>query len=207
MGAVTSVGIVDYGMGNVQSVWNALEHLGARVQLLESPDDRRGVDRVVLPGVGAFGVAMANLRRRGWDDGVREHVGGGRPFLGVCLGLQLLADRGVEDGDHEGLGLLPGVSRRLTAPQGVRMPHIGWNEVRPIRTDGIVADVSPGTCFYFVHSYVLTPSDPSAASAVTEYGGSEFVSVVEVDNIVATQFHPEKSQKAGLELLRRFLAS
>lgn len=204
---MTNVGLVDYGMGNLRSVRNALELLGARVFVLEDPAGLSGVDRVVLPGVGAFGVAMANLRNAGWDDALSEYVlQKGHPFLGVCLGLQLLADRGSEDGEHRGLGFIRGTTLRLERPADVPIPHIGWNEVRPIRTDGILSDVTPGTCFYFVHGYTLVPEDPSVVAGVTEYGGQDFVSVIERDNVVATQFHPEKSQKPGLGLLRRFLA-
>jgi glutamine amidotransferase len=201
------VGLVDYGMGNLRSVRNALELLGARVLLLEDPAGLSKVDRVVLPGVGAFAVAMTNLRNVGWDDALSEYVlHMRRPFLGLCLGLQLLADRGTEHGEHRGLGFIAGATLRLERPDDVPLPHIGWNEVRPVRTDGILSGVKSGTCFYFVHSYALVPEDLSVVAGVTEYGGHDFVSVIERDNIVATQFHPEKSQTHGLDLLRRFLA-
>jgi glutamine amidotransferase len=204
---MTHVGLVDYGMGNLRSVRNALELLGARVSVLQDPAGLIGVDRVVLPGVGAFGVAMANLRSVGWDEALSEYVmHGGRPFLGVCLGLELLADRGIEGGEHRGLGFVAGAALRLERPADFPIPHIGWNEVRPIRKGGILSGVAPGTCFYFVHGYALVPDDPSVVAGVTEYGGQDFVSVVELDNVVATQFHPEKSQRPGLDLLRRFLA-
>jgi glutamine amidotransferase len=204
---MTNVGIVDYGMGNLRSVRNALELLGASVFVLADPAGLSKVDRVVLPGVGAFGVAMSNLRSAGWDDALPDFVlQKARPFLGLCLGLQLLADRGTEGGEHRGLGLIAGATLRLERAADVPMPHIGWNEVRPTGTAGILSGVKPGTCFYFVHSYALVPDEPSVVAGVTEYGGQDFVSVIERDNVVATQFHPEKSQKHGLDLLRRFLA-
>jgi glutamine amidotransferase len=204
---MTKVGLVNYGMGNLRSVRNALELLGGQVSVLEDPAGLPQVDRVVLPGVGAFGVAMVNLRKAGWDDALSEFVvRRGRPFLGLCLGLQLLADRGTEHGEHRGLGFVAGTTLPLVRPASVRMPHIGWNEVRPVRLDGVLSGVKPGTCFYFVHSFALVPDDPSVVAGVTEYGGEDFVSVIERDNVVATQFHPEKSQKHGLDLLRRFLA-
>jgi glutamine amidotransferase len=204
---MTAVGIVDYGMGNLRSVRNALELLGASVSVLADPAGLSRVDRVVLPGVGAFGVAMSNLRSAGWDEALANVVmQKGKPFLGLCLGLQLLADRGTEGGEHRGLGFVPGTTIRLERAADVPMPHIGWNEVRPTGTARILSGVTPGTCFYFVHSYVLVPDDPLLVAGVTEYGGEDFVSVIERDNVWATQFHPEKSQKHGLDLLRRFLA-
>jgi glutamine amidotransferase len=204
---MTAVGIVDYGMGNLRSVRNALELLGASVSVLADPAGLSKVDRVVLPGVGAFGVAMSNLRSAGWDEALADVVvQKGKPFLGLCLGLQLLADRGTEGGEHRGLGFVPGTTLRLERAAGVPMPHIGWNEVRPTGTTGILSGVTPGTCFYFVHSYALVPDDPAVVAGVTEYGGEDFVSVIQRDNVWATQFHPEKSQKHGLDLLRRFLA-
>ena len=204
---MTAVGIVDYGMGNLRSVRNALELLGASVSVLADPSGLSRVDRIVLPGVGAFGVAMSNLRSAGWDDALADSVlHNGKPFLGLCLGLQLLADRGTEGGEHRGLGLVSGATVRLERAADVPMPHIGWNEVRPTGTAAILSGVTPGTCFYFVHSYALVPDDPSVVAGVTEYGGEDFVSVIQRDNIWATQFHPEKSQKHGLDLLRRFLA-
>ena len=204
---MTRVGLIDYGMGNLRSVRNALEVLGASVSILETAAGLSAVDRVVLPGVGAFGAAMASLQAGGWDEALSEHViRQGRPFLGVCLGLELLADRGIEGGECRGLGFVAGAALPLERAAGVPLPHIGWNEVRPTRPSRILADVPPGTCFYFVHGYALVPEDTSVIAGVTEYGGQDFVSAIERDNIVATQFHPEKSQKAGLGLLRRFLA-
>lgn len=202
---MTSVGVINYGMGNLRSVRNALESLGATVAIVDSAEALHAFDRAILPGVGAFGDAMKNLGAAGWREAIRRYAQAGRPFLGICLGMQLLAERGTEHGDNEGLGLIAGTVRKLTPPVTVRIPHIGWNEVRPAADTRLLAR-GPSECFYFVHSYAFAPSDAAVATGFTEYGGVEFASVVEQGNVMGTQFHPEKSQKAGIQLLTRFLA-
>ncbi|MFO0678072.1 MAG: imidazole glycerol phosphate synthase subunit HisH [Polyangiaceae bacterium] len=200
------VTLVDYGMGNLRSVRNALESLGAEVSIGTRSADLASADRVVLPGVGAFGDAMANLRGGGWPEALAEHaLVRQRPFLGICLGMQLLATRGTEHGVHEGLGWIPGEVRKLERPAPHRVPHMGWNEVRAVRPSALLADLQAEATCYFVHSFVVVPEDASCVTGVTEYGGTDFVSVLERGNVVATQFHPEKSQKHGLAILGRFL--
>jgi glutamine amidotransferase len=202
------IAIVDYGMSNLRSVRNALELLGANVVTATAPPQLAGATKIVLPGVGAFGDAMANLRAGGWVEALDAEVRKNKkPFLGICLGMQLLAERGTEHGDHQGLGWIPGSVVRLARPNEVRIPHIGWNELKLKNRGGVLADVPPGSCFYFVHSYALEPSDPTIVSGTCEYGGSDFVASIEYENISAVQFHPEKSQKSGLAILKRFLAS
>ena len=203
---MTSVGLVDYGMGNLRSVANALEGLGASVTVVKEPRELHAYDRVVLPGVGAFGDAMGNLTRAGWPEALAEHARRReRPFLGICLGMQLLADRGTEHGDCAGLNWFAGAVRKLDRSPPHRIPHMGWNEVRALNRSGLLRDLAPDASCYFVHSFAFAPEDSNVVTGVTEFGGVDFASVVERGNIVATQFHPEKSQKHGLALLARFL--
>lgn len=205
-GAMASVALVDYGMGNLRSVRNALEGLGATVIVVSDPRGLDAHDRVVLPGVGAFADAMQNLRGAGWPEALSEHaLVRQRPFLGICLGMQLLASRGTEHGLHEGLGWFPGEVRQLERPSPHRVPHMGWNEVRAVRRTGLLRDLAADATCYFVHSFAFVPDDAVVVTGVTEYGGTDFVSVIERGNVVATQFHPEKSQKHGIGLLDRFL--
>jgi imidazole glycerol-phosphate synthase subunit HisH len=200
------IGIVDYGMGNLTSVLNAFVALGADAAILRKPEEADGADRLVLPGVGAFGDGMANLKRAGWIDVLEREVRGrGKPFLGICLGMQLLATEGTEHGVHGGLNWIPGRVERLEpGDASLRVPHIGWNDVRFEKKDGLYAGLGDSGVFYFVHSFALKPNDPSAISGLCAYG-VEFAASVEVGNIAATQFHPEKSQKAGLRVLRNFV--
>lgn len=200
------IGIVNYGMSNLRSVANAFESLGCAPRILEQPSDLSGTDRVVLPGVGAFGDGMKNLRAGGWVPALEQEVlGAKKPFLGLCLGMQLLATKGTEHGDWDGLGWIPGVVRRLqpTDPL-VRVPHIGWNEAEVVKRDGLYRETKGEQTFYFVHSYAFTPEDPAVVSAYCTHG-ERFAASVERGNIFATQFHPEKSQKCGLALLKNFL--
>lgn len=202
------VGIIDYGMGNLTSVRNAFHAIGAEVLVLDRPESLVSATHIVLPGVGAFGDGMRNLHDRGWvsvmDDEVR---GKEKPFLGICLGQQLLARRSTEHGDHEGLGWVAGDVVRLSdLDRTLRIPHVGWNDVMLARRDGIYRDGfgEPGV-FYFVHSYHLVPDDDAVVDGWCEYG-ARFAASISVGNIRAVQFHPEKSQKAGLQVLRNFLA-
>lgn len=196
------IAIVDYGMGNLRSVQRAFAAAGHPATVTSSPADVEQAERLVVPGVGAFGDAMAELARRGLDAPVRSALRRGKPFLGICLGLQVLFEESEEFGRHAGLGVLGGRVVRFPAGE-LRVPHLGWNQVRRLRDHPVLAGIEDGTYFYFVHSYHVAPSDPSVVATVTDYGG-EFVSAVASGGIFACQFHPEKSQAAGLTLLANF---
>ena len=203
-----NVGVIRYGAGNIDSVVRALEVCGATPQVIEDAADLDTVAAIVLPGVGAFSHGMAALRSSGFVDALEvEVVQNQIPFLGICLGMQLLAERGNE-GSHQwedGLGWIDGEVARLPADE--RVPHVGWNEVYPTDTDGgdaLLRNVEPGRDFYFVHSYRLTPANDAVWAASTPYG-SRFCSAVVREHIWGVQFHPEKSQKVGFEVLKNFL--
>jgi len=198
--------IIDYGMGNLRSVLNAFRVLGADARVSANPSDLRDADRAVLPGVGSFGDAMRNLRERGWVSALETEVRTPRkPFLGLCLGMQLLARTGSEHGTHEGLGWLDGSVDRLPETDStIRIPHIGWNTVRFSAGNRLFRGLGEAGVFYFVHSYAMKPGDPAVASGTCSHG-VEFTASVEQENVFGTQFHPEKSQKIGLSVLRNFL--
>ena len=193
--------IIDYGAGNLRSVQKAFEHLGYPARFTSDPADVRNAPAVVFPGQGASPPAMAALRGSGMVDVVREVVASGTPFFGVCLGLQLLLEWS-EEGDTHCLGVVPGRVQRF-AP-GLKVPHMGWNSVRLQRTHPVFNDVPEDSYFYFVHSYYAAPDDSSWAAGVSAYG-VEFASVLAKDNLVATQFHPEKSGAIGLKLYDNFM--
>jgi glutamine amidotransferase len=194
------IAIVDYGMGNKRSVEKALEHVGARPRITADHDVLRAADALILPGVGAFPEAMRRLRANGLDDVVRERASGGVPLLGICLGMQLLFESSTEHEGAAGLGLLPGECTALRAP---KLPHIGWNEVAFVRESPLVAGLGPAAAFYHVHSYVCRAADESDVVGRGEYG-EPFASIVERGNVLGAQFHPEKSSRDGLALLRNF---
>ena len=201
------VAIVDYGMCNLDSVARAVEECGATALVTEDPKELEKANRIILPGVGAFPDAMRNIRERGLDETmVEQAVEKEIPFLGICLGMQLLAGKGFEIDETAGLGMIPGEVRRL-APSGedTRIPHVGWNEVYPASDSPLFKGITPGKDFYFVHSYHLCPRDESDVLACTPYAGN-FVSAVHRGSIWGVQFHPEKSQRGGFQLLRNFLA-
>ncbi len=200
MGRTASVTVVDHGAGNLRSVVRALHHVGASVLVSADAGEVANSDRIVLPGQGAFADCMTRLKAHGLDLAIREHLEKGRPYLGICLGLQVLFETGHEHGEHLGLGVLKGQCRLLNRAPGLKLPHMGWNQVRGTAL-GADAD---GAWFYFVHSYHVVPSEP--LDAVTTHHGVDFVSAVVRDNITACQFHPEKSQAPGLSLLRRFIS-
>ena len=203
-----TVAIVDCGISNVDSVARAVEECGGRARLTGDPDELAGAAAIVLPGVGAFPEAMRRLRERGFDEAIREQAAGqGIPTLGICLGMQLLADASEEHSETEGLGLIAGrVVRLEPAAADERVPHVGWNEVHPEGDPPILRDVEPGKDFYFVHSFRFAPDDEADVLARTPYCGG-FASVVGRERVWGTQFHPEKSQKAGFALLRSFLST
>lgn len=199
--------IVDYGMGNLASVANAFAAVGAASLVTSRPSDLASATRVVLPGVGAFGEAMRRLREGGLIEPLREAVLTRRtPFLGICLGMQLLAERSEEHGKHEGLGWIGGAVTRLEpGDDQLRIPHVGWNVVHAARPSVLFDGLPAEPTFYFVHSYHLLTTDPAATVGVCQYGG-DVTAAVARDHIFGTQFHPEKSQRRGLALLRNFLA-
>lgn len=200
------VGVVDYGMCNLDSVRRALEEAGGRPFVTDDPADLDAADRIVLPGVGAFPDAMRNLRDRGLDDALRKQVvDDGVPFLGVCLGMQLLAATGHEGEPAEGLGWIDAEVTRLTPVAGERVPHVGWNEVYPAGPSPLFAGIPDGTDFYFVHSFHVRCADGDDVLATTPYCGA-FTSAVARGHVFGVQFHPEKSQRHGIRLLRNFLA-
>ena len=196
------IAIIDYGAGNIRSIAKALHYVGAEVQVTDDPAAIAAAKGIVLPGVGSGGAAMARMTQRGLDDAIRQATKQGRPFLGICLGMQLLVDFHAE-GEVEGLGLFPGEVRRI--PHGPKIPHMGWNQVRPTRTGlPIFAGIPPDACFYFAHSYYVEPQDQQGVAAVTDYG-SPFCSVIVTSRVWGTQFHPEKSGSIGLQLLHNYV--
>jgi glutamine amidotransferase len=199
------INIVDYGMGNLRSVQKACEKLGVPVRICTRPDELHGCERMILPGVGAFRDAIAELRRQRLVEPILEHIAANRPFLGICLGLQLLFDLSREDGTWEGLQVLRGEVVRFPDRPGMKVPHMGWNRVDRTGACPLFAGIPPDAHFYFVHSYYVVPADESVIAARTEYG-SPFTSAVSRGRMFATQFHPEKSQAFGLQLLKNFAA-
>ncbi len=195
--------IIDYQMGNLRSVQKAIERVGGEAIVSSDPRQIAAAEKLILPGVGAFGDAMAEINRRDLAKPIREFVESGRPFLGICLGLQLLFERGFEHGEHEGLGILGGDVVRFELPPSFKVPHMGWNSVTKENIAPILSDTVDGTHFYFVHSYYVRPADPGVVALTCDYGG-KFCAMVWRDNLFATQFHPEKSQHDGLKLLEAF---
>lgn len=201
--------IVDYDMANLRSVQKAIEAVGYAAQIVRTPGEVARAGHLVLPGVGAFKDAVRVLRERGLDEAVMSHIHAGRPFLGICLGLQMLFERGFEDGVHEGLGVFKGdvvrfdVDGRADQAERLKVPHMGWNTLRKVANSPLLNGLGENPSVYFVHGYHVKPTDPALAATLTDYGG-EFVSSICRDNVVATQFHPEKSQTVGLQILRNF---
>jgi imidazole glycerol-phosphate synthase subunit HisH len=197
---VTLIAIVDFGMGNRRSVEKALEHVGARVRLTADHDVLRAADGLVLPGVGAFPEAMRNLAASGLDEVVAERARAGVPLFGICLGMQLLFEASTEHEGARGLGILPGTVTKLESP---RLPHIGWNLVTFERPSALTEGLGDAAAFYHVHSFACRPADATDTVGTSEYG-ERFASVVERGNVMAAQFHPEKSSRDGLRMLRNF---
>ena len=197
--------IVDYGMGNLRSVQKAFEKLAVPAEICTHPKDLADCRKLVLPGVGGFRDAIAELRRLDFIDPIKAHIAAGRPFLGICLGMQLLFDVSYEDGTWEGLGLIPGEVVRFPENCDLKVPHIGWNQVAGSAECPLLAGIPHDSYFYFVHSYYVVPRDDSVVAGRTDYGVT-FTSAIQSGNIFATQFHPEKSQQFGLKLLHNFAA-
>lgn len=197
--------IVDYQMGNLRSVQKAIEHAGGNAIVSSDPGEIAAASKLIMPSVGAFGDAMQELRRRDLVSPIRDFIASDRPFLGICLGLQLLFDRGFEHGEHEGLGVLEGDVVRFDLDHRLKVPHMGWNSVAVLKQSPVVEDIPDGTHFYFVHSYFVRPADPSVVAMQCEYG-HPFCAMVQRGNLFATQFHPEKSQADGLKLLSGFVS-
>jgi glutamine amidotransferase len=202
---VASIVIVDYGMGNLRSVQKAFEKMGHAAAISGDPNQIAEADKVVVPGVGAFQDAIARLHEVDMVRPLTEHIRAGKPFLGICLGLQLLFTKSYEDGEHAGLDLFPGEVVHFADLPGLKVPHMGWNQVRIRRPAPVLQDFPDGTEAYFVHSYYVVPKDPRIIAAETDYP-TPFTAMIWQDNVFATQFHPEKSQQAGLGILHRFAA-
>ncbi len=196
------IAIIDYGAANIHSIEKALEQVGAQVRVTDDPQIVGEARAVVLPGVGAGGTAMARMTERGLDDAIRNATQQGKPFLGICLGMQLLAQH-HDEGEVAGLGLFSGEVRRI--PHGPKIPHMGWNQVRPLQDNlPIFAGVPSDAYFYFVHSYYVEPYDQHGVAGVTDYG-SPFCSVIATEQVWGTQFHPEKSGAVGQQMLKNFV--
>jgi len=196
--------VVDYGMGNLRSVAKAFEAVGANVRVSSKAKDIKEAKAVVVPGVGAFGDAVKHLEELGLKDELISAVKKGKPYFGICLGLQILFEEGFEFGRHKGLGLLGGKVVRFEKKEGYKIPHMGWNSVNIKKTGDMYKDIKDGEFFYFVHSFYVVPKKEEVVASTTPYI-DEFCSSVEVDNIWAVQFHPEKSQRAGLKLIKNFI--
>ena len=194
--------IVDFGAGNLHSVSRAVVNAGTRPLVTSNPSYLDDAEAVIVPGVGAAADTMSNLRASGFVEPIRDYIASGRPFLGVCMGQQALFEVSKEGGEHQCLGILPG--RVVRFSNGLKVPHMGWNQVRIVKQHPIFEGVDDGSYFYFVHSYYPQPADPDVVIGETEYGVT-FASVIARDNIVATQFHPEKSGEAGLRMYANFL--
>lgn len=202
--AAASIVIIDYQMGNLRSVQKALEHVGFQATVTGDPAAVEKADKLILPGVGAFGDAIAELRSRGLTAPIIEAIQAGKPFLGICLGLQMLFEQSREGGEHKGLGVLKGSVERFAPNPLLKVPHMGWNRIQ-VEQPGcpLLKDIAPDAYFYFVHSYYVVPQEPEVNWLSSEYG-IRFCASIWRDNLFATQFHPEKSQKDGLQLLKNF---
>ncbi|MBI85638.1 MAG: imidazole glycerol phosphate synthase subunit HisH [Planctomycetaceae bacterium] len=195
--------IIDYQMGNLRSVQKGFERVGHQAVITSDPVEIARAEKLVLPGVGAFADAMSELERRKLVGPILAAIGDGKPFLGICLGLQLLFETSYENGCHQGLGVLAGEVVRFDLPAPFKVPHMGWNQTRIRQQAPLLTDVEQETYFYFVHSYYVVPRDPEVVAMETDYH-QPFCSMIWRNNLVATQFHPEKSQTKGLVLLKNF---
>lgn len=195
------IAIIDYGMGNLRSVQKALQFVGQDAVITSDLDEINKADKIVLPGVGAIGDAMETIRKKGFDKAIYKACDEGKPFLGICLGMQMVFDKSYEYGEHKGLGLIPGTIQLL--PDNVKKPHIGWNNLNVKMRAPLFENTGESPYVYFVHSYYLQAEDPSIVKATCQYGVQIHASV-EKDNVFACQFHPEKSGEVGLAILQNF---
>ena len=220
--AQKTITMIDYGGSNLRSAQKAFEYVGAAVQVTANPDTVRQAEKLVLPGVGAFGAGMAAIRRRGLEPAIKEAAVKGTPLLGICLGMQYLFDSSEELGHHTGLGLVAGQVRRFNFDRGpktedgeanrrppsavlrLKIPHMGWNQIEATRESKLLAGITAGSYAYFVHSYYCDPAEETAVLAHTDYG-HPFTAIVAQDNLYGIQFHPEKSQAVGLRILRNYV--
>ena len=200
----TMITIVDYQMGNLRSVQKGIERVGGQAKISSDPKEIASSEKLILPGVGAFGDAMTEIHRRDLKMPIIDFINSNRPFLGICLGLQLLFENGFENGEHQGLGVLAGDVVRFNLPPSYKVPHMGWNTVTKCADAPILCDTPDNSHFYFVHSYYVRPDDASIIALECDYGG-KFCAMVRRDNLYATQFHPEKSQSNGLSVLKAFV--
>ena len=197
------IAIIDYQMGNLRSVQKGFERVGHAAAITSDPTILLQASKIVLPGVGAFADAIAELHRRDLVPLIRDVVASGKPFLGICLGLQLLFERSYEDGEHEGLGILSGDVRQFEIPKEYKVPHMGWNQLNYVNRPPLFEGIQDETYFYFVHSYYVVPGDKEVVAGTSSYP-DPFCAMIWRDNLFATQFHPEKSQDAGLQVLKNF---
>lgn len=197
------IAIIDYGAGNIQSVYKALKFLNCECVITSDKDEILGADGAVLPGQGSFGDCVNSMKKRGIDKAVKEFINSGKPFLGICVGLQLLFENSEESPEVEGLGIFKGTIKRIPNGEGLKIPHMGWNSINLLKNDGIFKDIDNNSYVYFVHSYYLDAEDKDIVSAQTKYG-VKIDAAVSRKNVTATQFHPEKSGDVGLKMLRNF---
>lgn len=197
--------IIDYGAGNLRSVLHALTHLGVRdMRLVREPQELQGASKIILPGVGAFGAGMAQLQQQGLVVPLKQALAAGIPYLGICVGMQILYEVGEEMGEHAGLGVLGGRVIRFPCFDALKVPHMGWNQLKVRKECALLDGLDAGSYTYFVHSYYCAPTDRGTVAASVDYG-VEFAAVIHKDNIFGVQFHPEKSQQIGLRILTNFL--
>ena len=197
------IAIIDYQMGNLRSVQKGFEKVGHEATITSDPRVLSKAEKIVLPGVGAFADAIAEIRRRELVEPIERAVAAGKPFLGICLGLQMLFEVGYENGEHQGLGIVPGKVVRFDVPADYKVPHMGWNQLAFRRACPLLAGLDDGVHCYFVHSYYVVPTDRAVVATETSYP-EPFCSMIWRDNLFATQFHPEKSQRDGLRMLKNF---
>lgn len=196
--------VIDYGMGNLRSVAKAFEAVGASVKVSSKPEDLKNSKAIIVPGVGAFGDAIKHLKELNLYGEIINHINNKKPYFGICLGLQILFEKGYEFGEHRGLGVIKGKVIRFKQKEGYKIPHMGWNQVSIKQKNGLFTDIKNSEFFYFVHSFYVVPEDSKVVASTTDYI-NEFCSSIQIDNIWAVQFHPEKSQKAGLKLIKNFV--
>lgn len=200
---MTKLSIIDYGLGNLFSVSRAFEHVGAEVELIDKPEKIKSAGNLLLPGVGAFAVGIAELNKSGFSSAVKEHVKAGKPLLGICLGMQMLFETSEENGSHQGLGIIKGNVARI--PDTLKVPHIGWTKLTKNGNPKILSSTTENDSFYFVHSYHGICGDEKDLAAYAVYGGNKITASVEKDNVYGCQFHPEKSAESGLNICKTFL--